>query len=116
VVGDQELARADVERINVFPNPYYAFNPSEPNRFNRFVTFSHLPQNATLRIFNLAGVQIRRLEKNSDAQFLRWDLQNEDNLPVASGVYIVHIDMPDLGKEKVLKVYIIQGEEILQFF
>jgi hypothetical protein len=37
-------------------------------------------------------------------------------LPVASGMYIVYIEMPDLGKEKVLKLMIIQGEEILEFY
>ena len=110
------LAEQDVENINVFPNPYYAFNPEEPDRFNRFVTFSHLPETATLRIFNLAGIQVRKLDKDSQSQFLQWDLRNEDNLPVASGIYIVHIDMPVLSMEKVLKVYIIQGEEILRFF
>ncbi|HEX2963664.1 MAG TPA: hypothetical protein VHO43_17840, partial [Ignavibacteriales bacterium] len=50
-----ESAKADVDRINVFPNPYYGVNSQELNRYERFVTFSHLPQKATIRIFNLAG-------------------------------------------------------------
>lgn len=116
VVNTVEQAKKDVEKINVFPNPYYAYNPEETNRFNRFVTFTHLPAKATLRIFTLSGVQVRKLEKNSEAQFLQWDLQNESTLPVASGIYIVHIDMPDLGMEKVVKVFIVQGAEILDYF
>ncbi|HID39246.1 MAG TPA: T9SS type A sorting domain-containing protein, partial [Calditrichaeota bacterium] len=116
VVQSVEQAKADVEKINVFPNPYYADNPLETSRFNRFVTFNHLPQKAVFRIFNLAGVMVKKLEKDNDSQFFRWDLLNERNLPVASGVYIVHIDMPDLGKEKVVKVFIVQGKQILEYY
>ncbi len=112
----QAAAKEDVEKINVFPNPYYAFNPEETSRFDRFVTFSHLPDQATLRIFNLAGDLVRTIEKNSESQFQKWDLRNESNFPVASGLYIVHIEMPELNKEKALKVFIIQHEEILEFF
>jgi len=112
----EDLAKQDVEKVNVFPNPYYANNPLETDRFNRFVTFTHLPKKATIRIFNLAGVQVRKLEKDNDDQFLRWDLLNESNLPVASGLYVAHVDMPDLGKTKVLKVMIIQSKQILEYY
>lgn len=39
-------AKADVEKINVFPNPYYGMNSREWNRLNKFVKFNHLPGNA----------------------------------------------------------------------
>ena len=116
-MGNMDLAKADVDKINVFPNPYYGDNPLEPSRFSIFVTFNHMPPTATVRIFNLAGSQVRKLEKeNDDNQFFNWDLLNESGLPVASGIYIVHIDMPDLGKTKVLKVVIVQPQQILEFF
>ncbi len=114
--NDKKLAKADVEKINVFPNPYYAANPQEPDRFNRFVTFNHLPQHAIIRIFTLGGVQVRKLEKNDDTQFFRWDLKNEAGLPVASGLYIAYIDMPELGKTKTLKLMIVQGEQVVEFY
>ena len=113
---DDNLAKQDVEKINVFPNPYYAANPQEPDRFNRFVTFNHLPQHAIFRIFTLGGVQVRKLEKNDDTQFFRWDLKNEAGLPVASGMYIVYIDMPELGKTKTLKLMVVQGEQVVEFY
>jgi hypothetical protein len=107
----------DVENVNVFPNPYYAFNSSEPDRFTHFVTFNHLPANATIRIFNLSGVQVRKIERSGEtSQFERWDLTNERNIPVASGMYIAHIDMPDQSKEKVLKLMIIQPQEHLDYY
>ena len=116
VTYSDATARVDVEKINVFPNPYYAYNSLEPDRFTRFVTFNHLPQKATIRIFNLAGTQVRKLEKNSPDQFFRWDLKNQAGFPAASGMYIAYIDMPDLGRQKVLKVLIIQAVEIIQEF
>ena len=48
-------AKQEVEKINVFPNPYYGANPQELNKYQRFVTSPTLPQKATLKIFNLAG-------------------------------------------------------------
>ncbi|MEZ4764148.1 MAG: hypothetical protein R3C26_13510 [Calditrichia bacterium] len=70
----------------------------------------------TVRIFSLSGVQVRKLTESdkitSDSQFMRWDLRNESGLPVASGIYMVHVEMPDLGATKVLKVFVVQGEEI----
>jgi hypothetical protein len=81
------------------------------------VTFNHLPANATIRIFNLAGIQVRKIERTgASSQFERWDLTNEREIPVASGMYIAYIDMPDQGKEKVLKLMIVQPQENLRFY
>jgi len=111
-----DVAKSDVERIKVFPNPYYGSNLAETNRFIRFVTFNFLPAKATVRIFNVAGQLVRQLEKDDATQFLRWDLNNASNFPVASGMYIAHIDMPDIGATKVVKFAIIQEQEILDIF
>jgi hypothetical protein len=111
-----DLALDQVDEINVFPNPYYGINTEELNKYNRFVTFTHLPQNAKIRIFNLAGVLIKNIEKSDDSQYLRWDLANQDGLPVASGLYIAYIDLPDLGTTKILKLAIVQEQQILDRF
>lgn len=113
---NSSLAKTDVNKINVFPNPYYGVNSEELNKYNRFVTFSHLPTNATIRIFNLAGVLVRTVVHSGGDQFQRWDLQNESGLPVASGMYIAYIDMPDLGTSKILKFAIIQEQQFLDRF
>jgi len=112
LLNDKSSALAEIEKINVFPNPYYGVNVRETNRLNKFVTFNHLPPNATIRIFNLAGVLVKTI-RDYTGQFATWNLKNENNLPVASGIYIVHVDMPDLGKSKVLKLAVIQEEQIL---
>lgn len=117
VTGNLALAREAVSQIKAFPNPYYGANRAETDKVSRFITFSHLPTRATIRIFNLAGALVRTIEKNDvTTQFQRWDLQNQNGLPVASGLYIVFIDMPDLGSTKTLKVAIIQEQQFLKFF
>ncbi len=117
VIRDNKiLARKDVQRANVFPNPYYGGNSLETSSFDRFVTFTHLPRKVEIRIFNLGGSQIIKLKKDSDSQFLKWNLRNERNLPVASGLYIARIEMPDEGVIKVLKLMIIQSQQFLEFF
>ena len=113
-------AEADIRAINVFPNPYYGFNRAETSRFTRFVTFNHLPQGADIRIFNLSGALVRALRKDDDTQFLNWDLNNQNGLPVASGIYFVHMQLEDaagndLG-EKTLKLVIIQEQQYLDNF
>jgi hypothetical protein len=112
-----ETAVNDVQRINVVPNPYYGVNSEEINKYNRFVTFTHLPRVATIRIFNLGGILVREIRKSSDSQFERWDLANESGLPVGSGLYIAHIEMPELnGEVKILKLAIVQEQQILDRF
>jgi len=110
------LAQDQVGDINVFPNPYYGFSTEELNKYNRFVTFNHLPPQANFRIFNLAGVLVSSFEKSDEGQFAYWDLNNDYGLPVASGLYIVYIDMPELGTTKILKVAIIQEQQVLDRF
>lgn len=112
---------ASFNNIGVYPNPYYAFNPAEENSINHFVTFNNLPPTVTIRIFNLAGQLVRTLEKtNNSDQFMRWDLQNQTALPVASGMYIAYVEgvVPASGEKisKVVKFAVIQEQEILDVF
>lgn len=111
-----DLAKTDINKINVFPNPYYGYQSREVSREDHYVTFSHLPNNATIRIFDLAGVLVRVLQKTGNTQFTTWDLRNDSNYPVASGIYIAYIDMPDLGKTKILKLAIIQEVQVLPVY
>jgi hypothetical protein len=117
VTQSAALAKDDIRAINVFPNPYYGVNTEEINKYNRFVTFTHLPQSAIIRVFSLAGVQVKEIVKNSDSQFERWDLTNMSGLPVGSGLYLAHIEMPGLDHAvKILKIAIIQEQQILDRF
>jgi hypothetical protein len=114
------LQKASAEKVGVFPNPYYAFNSAETNRFARFVTFNNLPVKVKIRIFNLAGQLVRTLDKDDSTQFLQWDLNNYANFPVASGMYLAHVEMTlpadNSVISKVLKIAVIQEQEILNTY
>lgn len=117
VTNDPNLAKADVDKVNVFPNPYYGTHGRETSRSNHYVTFNHLPDNAIIRIFDLSGVLVKTINHiETSGQFDTWDLRNENGLPVASGIYIVYVDMPKLGKSKILKLAVVQEEQILQIY
>lgn len=118
----KSLQESNFEDVNVFPNPYLANNPLESPRFpeESFVTFTNLPQNVRIRIFTLSGKLVRELDQDDkespDSAFLRWDLKNGFDLKVASGLYLVHLEAPELNLQKVLKLAIIQRESRLQRF
>jgi len=108
--------KADIHKINVVPNPYYGYHNGEMNAFNRWVQFTFLPAKCTVRIFDLAGNLIRRLDKDdASTPFLRWDMKNEYQLPVASGIYVYHVDVPNVG-EKVGKMAIFAPNERLDTY
>lgn len=119
-----EEKRQLFERVNVFPNPLFAFNPgtsyNNENPDEPFVTFSNLPQNIDIRIFTLSGSLIRTLTTQDKgggpaSPFLRWNLLNEEGLRVASGMYIAIVNSPEFG-EKILKFAIIMPQKQIQRF
>lgn len=118
VTQDFEAAKLEVKKVNVFPNPYYGVNTRELDRFNRFITFNHLPAHATIRIFTLSGDLIKVVVKDSPDQFATWDLNNHNGLPVGSGIYLAHIEMKDaagadLGTT-ILKLMIVREKTFLE--
>jgi hypothetical protein len=116
IIGDAALAKDEgaLNKINVFPNPYYAGHREETSLADRFVTFSHLPVECTIRIYTLASTPVRMLHHVSTTNaFERWDLKNEGLIAVASGIYIAHIEAPGIGT-KILKFSIIVPERRLK--
>jgi hypothetical protein len=91
-----------LDDINVVPNPYYAFSQYETSKLDNRVKITNLPEVCTVRIFNLQGTLVRTFMKADPLTSLDWDLKNERNVPIAGGVYIIHIDVPGAG-EKTLK-------------
>jgi hypothetical protein len=88
--------------INVVPNPYYAFSQYETSKLDNRVKITNLPEVCTIRIYNLQGTLVRSFSKADPLTSLDWDLKNERNVPIAGGVYIIHVDVPGIG-EKTLK-------------
>ena len=96
------VAEDFLDKINVVPNPYYAWSQYETTKIDNRVKFINLPEECTISIYSVNGILVRQFRKADPLTFLDWDLKNEVNVPISSGVYIVHVDAGDLG-EKVLK-------------
>ncbi len=105
---DQNAAGESLDNINVFPNPFYGTTRNELFNFDRFINFTNLPSRAIFRIFNIAGYLVRKFEKDSPERIIKWDLKNDNGVNLASGLYIVHIELPDFATVKILKFAIIQ--------
>ncbi|MFK7757006.1 MAG: T9SS type A sorting domain-containing protein [Flavobacteriales bacterium] len=87
--------------INVVPNPYYAFSTYEENKLDNRIKIINLPFECEVSIYDLSGTLIRQFSKADPVTFLDWDLKNEVNIPIASGIYIIHVKT-DAG-ERILK-------------
>lgn len=113
---DETTVNEALDMINVVPNPYYGFSDYETSQFTKTVKITNLPAECTVTIYSLDGKFIRQYDRNEtgalpkgsaiDAQqilpALEWDLNNSKNIPVASGVYLIHVKAPGYG-ERVLK-------------
>ncbi len=95
--------------INVWPNPYFAYNPEERTPSERKIMFTHLPKTATIRIFDLAGNLVRILKHSDGTQYETWDLTNLAGRLVSSGMYIIHFET-ETG-DAVLKLAVVQPRD-----
>jgi hypothetical protein len=83
----------------VVPNPYAGAASFEPQKFattgrgDRRMEFRGLPVNATVRIYTVRGDLVQTLRQDgSTSGYAVWDLRTKDNLDVAPGLYIFHVE------------------------
>jgi hypothetical protein len=110
---------SQLDAINVVPNPYFANSFYEINENSTVVKITNLPAKCTVNIYSLDGRFIRQYRRDESPvpqsnrsnpgvlqtqinPAIEWDLKNSRGIPVASGVYLIHVDAGDLG-ERVLK-------------
>jgi hypothetical protein len=107
----------------VVPNPYYGSSSYETNRIDNRVRITNLPNKCSIKIFTMNGTLVRTIKRDVTGQedlyngttgsgtdikqskrvsYQDWDLKNQDNISVASGLYIFYIDAPGVG-EKIIK-------------
>ncbi len=95
---------AFVEKPYVVPNPYVGSASFEPERFavsgrgERRIEFRAIPKDATIRIYTVRGELVQTLHQNGSREgFVPWNLRTKDNLDLAPGLYIYHVDAPLVG-------------------
>lgn len=116
IIGSSQIARDNnsLQDVKVVPNPYYGANSLETSISGRFVTFTRLPKECTIKVYTINGDMIKILQKKDDNPTMQWNLTNIENVPVASGMYIILIDAPGIG-QKILKLAVFTPEERLDF-
>lgn len=97
-------AESALDIIRVVPNPYYGGSQYEASQLDNAVKITNLPEVCTISIYSTNGTLIRQIKKDTKLTEIVWDLKNTYNVPIASGVYLFHIDAPGIG-EKVVKWY-----------
>lgn len=104
-VNDDLTAATDaLDLINVVPNPYYAYSGYEANQLQTTVKITNLPQKCVVSIYTVNGMLIRQFKKDEPRTSIDWDLKNTTGIPIAGGVYLIHIDVEGVG-EKVIKFF-----------
>jgi hypothetical protein len=101
-----EKAKKDFDKQPyVVPNPYVGAASFEPQRFaisgrgERKIEFRNLPVNSIIRIYTINGELVKELRHDGVIQkgFIPWNLRNDDELEIAPGLYIYHIDGGSVG-------------------
>jgi hypothetical protein len=112
VVGDGDRLISVIDNINIVPNPYYAYSEYETGKRDNRVKVTNLPERCEVTIFNMQGALVRSYIKDDPLTSIDWDLKNHQGIPIAGGMYIIHvkIDVADengspVEYEKILKWY-----------
>lgn len=94
-----------LEEINIVPNPYYGFSMYESTALETYVKIVNLPERCNISIFTVNGILVKRITKgDAGTTSVTWDLKNDAGIPIAGGMYIIHINAPGIG-ERALKFF-----------
>ena len=81
--------------INAVPNPF-EFNCCESEVTNNFIRFNHLSENCIIDIYDANYSLVKTINHNSEFEAYEfWDLKNNQNQLVDSGIYIYEITSND---------------------
>ncbi len=100
-VGETEVAENALDMIKVVPNPYYAYSGYETNQLDNRVKITNLPEQCTISIYTVGGTLVRQYAKDETKTSLDWDLKNFAGIPIAGGIYIIHIKAEGIGEKTV---------------
>ena len=101
-----------LDNINVVPNPYYAYSEYETSKLDNRIKVVNVPERCIISIFNMQGALVRTFIKDDPLTSVDWDLKNHYGVPIASGLYIIHVTAPVINAdgtvtehERILKWY-----------
>jgi hypothetical protein len=113
--NNSAAADSACQLLNVVPNPYYAYSNYEFNKLDNVVKVVNLPDVCDVKIYTVSGILVRTFKKDSPVTYIDWDLKNYAAIPIASGVYLIHIKVAD-GCERVLKWFgVVRPPDLVNF-
>ncbi len=118
----QEYIDSILSLINVVPNPYYSYSDYETaSQLETKVRIINLPtgvengepKGCLIRIYTVDGTLVRTIgptavereytkDKKAEGTTVDWDLHNQTGIPIAGGMYLIHVSVPGIG-ERVIK-------------
>ncbi len=108
----QEYIDSLLGQIAVVPNPYYSYSQYETaSQLETKVRIVNLPtglengqaQGCLIRIYTVDGTLVRTLGPTPvNTTYIDWDLHNQTGIPIAGGMYLIHVSVPGIG-ERVIK-------------
>ena len=90
-IGNGSVAMDAMKDINVVPNPYYGYSSYETDQLDNRIKITNLPRRATISIYTVSGTLVRKIKKDNTMASIDWDLKNDSGIPIASGLYIIHV-------------------------
>jgi hypothetical protein len=103
-MNNAEKAKSDLDLIKAVPNPYYAYaggSGYEENALDNRIKITNLPVQCVISIYNINGILIRQITKDEEKTSVDWDLKNFAGVPIAGGIYIIHVKSS--SGEKIIK-------------
>lgn len=94
-----------LDRIYVVPNPYVAYSglevpgTSATRRGENRLQFRNLPPRCTIRIYTIVGELVETILKDDYNSSADWNLLTNEGHRLSYGVYIYHVDVPDVGQK-----------------
>ncbi len=96
------IRKSPLDKVIVYPNPVRP--PTDPKMF-----FKGLQgRSGVIKIFNIAGELVKKWEFKNQIADVDWNITNEDNQRVASGIYIYLIQDTTTGETKTGKIGVIK--------
>jgi hypothetical protein len=103
---NNELAKSELDKIKVVPNPYVVTHEAEPKllstqssgRGERSIRFTHVPPGSTISIYTVRGELVKKLRHDDIfTGDVKWNLRTEENLDAAYGVYVYVLEAENIG-------------------
>ena len=118
-INQTDVAKNALSLINVVPNPYYAYSNYETNQLDNRIKIVNLPPKCIISIYNTSGTLVRQIKRDAGGNVgynnssgavypeinlessVDWNLKNSVGVPIASGIYLIHITADGIGERTI---------------